>query len=137
MGYHYWDNEQTNLQDSNTSSYSNNSFSIFPYIKKIFPLGSKFALHIQGETNLSSNKHKAKNNNESYTSTSKSLFIGLRSGFNYKLSKKVLLQANFGNLGYSYTESENLNNNSISSKSNNFSLSLSSSNLTFGVAVLL
>ena len=65
------------------------------------------------------------------------MFIGLRSGFNYKLSKKVLLQANFGSLGYSYTESENLNNNSINSKSNNFSLSLSSSNLTFGVAVLL
>lgn len=111
--------------------------SISPYIRKYFPLGSKFAFTLEGGATFYKrwdNSADSSNNDISKRNTT-SLFIGVTPGMSYSLSKKVYLYSNLGSLGYNYTQWETIDGSK--SKNNSFSLNLFTTNLNFGVLVVL
>ncbi|TXD82974.1 porin family protein [Subsaximicrobium wynnwilliamsii] len=132
LGYSYSESEFGNQQALN-SDRNSNSYSIFPYIKKFIPIGKKMAFHLQGETRYSLGSTNFENSGIEERE-SKSFFIGIRPGVSYFLSKSILLQANFGQLGYE--------NNQIKvgdtddSETDVFGFDISSSNIIFGLTVL-
>ncbi|MBP0903592.1 outer membrane beta-barrel protein [Mariniflexile gromovii] len=125
--------------DGSNDEYKSNGFSIAPYIRKYFAISNNFALNVQGEFMYSYQKNENiyANSGTNFTSESdrNSIFIGVKPGLTYSLTNKIYLNANLGSIGYYSDKSEN--NEGIVSKSNNFNLSLSSSDLYFGVLVLL
>ncbi|WP_303318025.1 outer membrane beta-barrel protein [Flavivirga abyssicola] len=136
VGYSYGESENYRINNSIVHRYDAtfNRFSIFPYIKKYFPLGNKLTLFLQGEVNYSENKTKRSNseflnNNDDSRNT---FFAGFRPGITYFLSKKLALEANLGSLGYNKAKHNYGSNNS--NKSESFNFNLNSSNLQFGVS---
>ncbi|WP_176829763.1 outer membrane beta-barrel protein [Tenacibaculum sp. MAR_2009_124] len=135
LGYGYSENEYNGYYNSDDSS---NTYSIAPYIKKFFPVTSKFALHLQGETSFS---YTEANNydqfgNMTYGNDRRSYGVSLRPGINYSLSKNVLLEMNFGALRYNHSSEKN-DENATKYVNRDFGFNLSSSSLIFGVSVLL
>ncbi|CAH8283686.1 outer membrane protein with beta-barrel domain [Mariniflexile fucanivorans] len=119
--------------------YKSNGLSIAPYIRKYFAINNKLAFNVQGE--LMYSYQKSKNiysdsvTNTGSESDSNSIFIGVRPGLTYSLTNKIYLNAHLGSIGYYSDKSEN--DEGTISKSNNFNLNLSTSDLYFGVLVVL
>lgn len=123
---------------------NSNLYSVFPYIKKYFPLGKKVALSLRGEIGYShldqeyygyspdalvvitSNKH------DDY-------FIGLRPGVNLFITPKIMLKANLGYIGY--TTSERIynigNENEREHNNKEFNFLLNSTQFSAGLTFLL
>ncbi|WP_178984632.1 porin family protein [Winogradskyella helgolandensis] len=138
IGYSYlkteFENENSN--DLNINDSKTNSIEFFPYIKKFFPVSKKLALHLQGETRFTFRKNTFINYyNDERVNNSELLFIGIRPGISYNMSKNILLQANVGSLGYQHASSEV--DDVETEKSNSFGFNFNTSNLTFGLTILL
>lgn len=133
IGYEYSNSNYRNELTSDGSN-SSNTFSVFPYIKKYVPVGEKIAFHFQGEAKFSNAVYNSKNE-ITYENKRNFLFIGIRPGLSFELSKNILLQANIGVLGYSYSKSKVDDKND--EKFNGFQFKLSSSDLSFGLSIIL
>ena len=135
LGYGYIKSEFNNPQVLNDNISETNSVSFFSYIKKFIPVGKKLALHVQGEVRYGLSSSDFESNDVVRETKSQTFFVGVRPGISYSLSKSILLQANFGSLGY-----QNINrevDNVDTEKSNSFGFDFGSSSLQFGFAVLL
>ncbi|SDR74624.1 Outer membrane protein beta-barrel domain-containing protein [Polaribacter sp. KT25b] len=111
-----------------------NSYKIAPYVKKYLPVNDIFSFFLQGEVAFS-NYNIEENYNNSTDIESNSLFIGVRPGFVYFVTKKLALNANIGALGYNTNTYKT--DNVTQSKNNSFSFNLSSSDLLFGFCYFL
>lgn len=129
--------------DSSERNYYNNEYSVFPYVKKYFPIGKKVAFSLRGELRYSHNhyKHEYSNSNLLNDSTNKSneYFIGLRPGISLFVTKKILLKANLGSVGYSNIDGKNNIGEEEESEytSKRFNFSLNSTQFTAGLTFLL
>ncbi|KAB1154570.1 porin family protein [Tenacibaculum aiptasiae] len=133
LGYNYHKND---LNFTNTKNFTKNeSYSIFPYIKKYFSLGQKLAFTLHGEFRYTYSKYENDYNSLNNTNLSKAnyYFIGIRPGITYFLNKKIALEANIGALGYTKSNHTHFPNNSIQ-EIDNFNFNLNSSNLNFGIS---
>ncbi|WP_123812047.1 outer membrane protein [Mangrovimonas sp. DI 80] len=137
VGYDHREYKSQREDPSENSTNTTKQYGIFPYIKKHFPLSKKLALHIQGEARYSKYKPSTEHvsTEVSYSTESHDIFIGLRPGISYSLSKNFLMQANIGALGYNSTKSKR--DGEDNTKSNSFAFSLKSSNLYFGIVWLI
>ena len=126
LGYNYYKNENTN--DSNYST-SRNVLSIAPYVKKFIPINSHLLFSLKGEVRFSTDENK--NSDSTNLFRTKTLFVGLRPGITYFLSKRISLDANIGSIGYSHLNRK-FDTNYLSGKSNTFALNLNSSDFLFG-----
>jgi hypothetical protein len=135
LGYSYL-KDKVDYNDSDRYDATSNTYSVFPYIKKIIPITNKFAFILQGELRYS----KYKNDFVEYTSliqdkSRDTFFAGIRPGITYFLTKKIALEANLGSLGYSTSKYDD--NYSEEGKTNSFDFNLNSSNLNFGLSLYL
>ena len=135
LGYSYL-KDKVDYNDSDRYNATSNTYSVFPYIKKIIPITNKFAFILQGELRYS----KYKNDFVEYTSliqnrSGDTFFAGIRPGITYFLTKKIALEANLGSLGYSTSKYDD--NISEEGKANSFDFNLNSSNLNFGLYLYL
>lgn len=112
-----------------------NTYALASYIRKYFSVNKKLAFNLQGEISYSQSKQTIQQTNDLTNYSGKGFFIGIRPGITYGLSDKILLQTNFGSLGYS--NSKSTNNSQETSKSNSFGLNLSTSDVYFGVLFVL
>lgn len=139
LGFDYaHTSRETEREDpADNSTNTTDRYGIFPYIKKYFPLSKKLALHVQAETRYTKYKPSIENASAEVTTSMESheLFIGLRPGISYSLSKNILMQANIGALGYNSGKSER--DGEDYAKGNSFEFSLKSSNLYFGIVWLI
>ena len=128
LGYGYSKNK------SNSYDYESveNTYSVFPYVKKYFSVGKKLTINLQGELRYT----EFENNNEISENdrSGNKLFIGIRPGITYFLNKNLALDSNIGSLGYSTSKYDDYNHNE---KSNGFNFSLNSSALFFGLSYYL
>tara|TARA_R110001592_G_scaffold3585_1_gene20659 strand:- start:1133 stop:1783 length:651 start_codon:yes stop_codon:yes gene_type:complete len=131
LGYEYRDFKTYYSGIENYDS-NQNTLVVFPYIKKYFNITEKFSFHLQGEFSVSKtwidNKSSITNNSNE---TRNSLFVGIRPGITYFLTKKFALETSIGALGYSTGKNENDNNKG---KFNSFDLNLNFNNLLFGLS---
>lgn len=131
LGYEYRDFKTYYSGIENYNS-NQNTLVVFPYIKKYFNLTEKFSFHLQGEFRVSKSWTDSKdliniNSNE----TSNILFVGIRPGITYFLTKKFALETSIGTLGYSTGKNEIDNGEG---KFNSFDLNFNSNNLLFGLS---
>ena len=113
--------------------------SVTPYIRKYFSINKKLAFNVQGELMYSYQKDKNLNGNSTINTSDQidrnALFIGVRPGLTYNLTNKIYLNTNLGVLGFNSEKSER--DHGIISKYKSFIFNLSTSDLYFGVLVLL
>lgn len=131
---------KTEMEDDNNNIEGNdskiNAIEFFPYIKKFFPVSKKLALHLQGETRFTFRKNTFDNYyNDERVHNSEIIFIGIRPGISYNMTKNILLQANIGSLGYQHFSGEV--DDADTEKSNSFGFNFNTSNLIFGLTILL
>jgi hypothetical protein len=115
------------------SEFKNNTSTISPYVRKYFPVNENFSFFLQGEVAFSIVNSESDNNlteNEG-----KSIFIGIRPGFVYFVTKNIALNSTIGALGYGYFTNERDGMQTF--EDNNFTFSLASSNIMFGIAYYL
>ncbi|WP_428742200.1 outer membrane beta-barrel protein [Tenacibaculum sp.] len=127
VGYGYSKNKSTIMTGKG------NSYQVFPYIKKHFPLGKKLTISLQGEFRYSYSDFSNNDTPTPYKRESNEYFIGIRPGITYFLNKNIALEANIGGLGYSKTNHEdniNLSNRDTSS----FNFNINSTDLMFGLS---
>lgn len=134
-GYTKFDNSDGNSPNINETTSKRNSYGIFPYLKKFFPVGKKLSFHLVAETRFEVFNTNFVGNDNFSESSSDVFSINLRPGINYRFTDHILMQANFGRLGYNYAKQEL--DDTTSRESNDFGFNLSSSSLTFGIVVLL
>ncbi|WP_405606961.1 outer membrane beta-barrel protein [Polaribacter sp. Asnod1-A03] len=111
-----------------------NSYTISPYIKKYLPINDTFSFFLQGEVAFS-NYNREESGNYSNDIDRNDLFIGIRPGFVFFVTKNIALNANIGALGYNTNKYETDNLTEV--KSNSFNFNLNSSNLIFGLSYYL
>lgn len=138
IGYGYQNSKNSNIPNPFTPTETeeiNNSISFIPYIRKFFPLTENFALSLQAEASYAIENRTSKINSVTqFEVDSDVFFVGVRPGVNYRIAKSVMLQANFGSLGYSNGSVESSGTTIETSKAFNFNLSTSS--LLFGALIL-
>ena len=132
LGYRYYKIKSDNINDFYYNN-SLNSYSINPYIKKYIPIGKNLAFNIQGEMKFSTDKNKHSQLNTDFKMNT--IFIGIRPGITYRLSKKVAIQTNIGSLGYTNMQSKI--NDIKDLKSNSFNLNFNTSDLYFGITLFI
>ena len=138
LGYSYskFEIENENVQFLGTDYSRVNSIGFFPYVKKFFPVSKKLAFNLQGETSFTFSKNTFENSdNIERESKNESFFIGIRPGINFSLTKNILLEANFGSVGYSHISGEIDGVDNL--ESNSFAFNFSTSSLIFGMTLLL
>ncbi|CAM1339645.1 outer membrane beta-barrel protein [Tenacibaculum aestuarii] len=109
-----------------------NSYQIFPYIKKHFPLGKKLTISLQGEFSYNYSEFSDNSLPNPNERNSNQYFIGIRPGMTYFLNKNIALEANIGSLGYSKTD---LNENNFPDReSDTFQFNINSTDLMFGLS---
>lgn len=125
------------INASNFYELKSLGYSITPYVRKYMPIGKNFAIDLQGEVSYMYSKQDQFADISSTTTNinEKSFFIGFRPGLTYSLSQKVLINTNLGAIGYSHLKRDY--ETGSDSKSNSFNFSLGTSNLYFGVLVIL
>ncbi len=116
------------------SKATNNSIGLTPYIRGYKGVGKQLALYLQGEVGYNRfwGTNVQNGQSENNDSTGNNLFIGIRPGITYFLSKKLAMEVSYGSLGYSYFERKYDNANYT--KNNSFNLNLNTSDLLFGLA---
>ncbi|ARV15020.1 outer membrane beta-barrel protein [Polaribacter sp. SA4-12] len=138
LGLGYSRSKNENSYSSSSSHYENkyNSYTISPYVKKYLPINDTFSFFLQGEVAFSNyNRKQDYDNSDDTNIDGNTVFIGLRPGFVYFVTKNIALNANIGALGYSTNKYKS--DNITESKSNSFSFNLNSSNLIFGLSYYL
>ncbi len=121
----------------------NNSYSIFPYIKKYLSLGNSVAFSIRGEARYTHSDYKSDDYdstviNSDNDSDTDEFFIGVRPGLSLFVTKKILLKASFGSLGYSTRKFKRHNeDNPYESKSKRLNFSFNNTQLVAGLTFLL
>jgi len=109
-------------------------------VKKFFPITKNLAIQLQAETRYSNSKTDNESQFNPNDSESRTFLIGLRPGLAYRISDHFLLQGNFGLLSYQNRKVEfdsEEDNISSEDKSSSFGLNLSSTNIFFGLSILL
>ena len=144
IGYGYGLSESSSRPlegDNENSEFNNQTLSLFPFVRGFKAISSKLALYLEGEIRYSRFWSENSSNDVLFQeSDGSSWFIGFRPGITYFVSKKLALEANIGNIGYSYSENETQDfdtegfDNSFESKSNSFSASLNPSEIFFGLS---
>lgn len=135
LGYSYL-KDKNDYNDSDRYDATSKTYSVFPYIKKIIPIGNKFAFFLQGEFRYSKYKNDFVENTSLIQHRSgDTFFAGIRPGITYFLTKKIALEANIGSLGYSTSKYDD--NYPEEGKTNSFDFNLNSSNLNFGLSLYL
>jgi hypothetical protein len=117
----------------NNSEFKNNTSTISPYVRKYFPVNDNFSFFLQGEVAFSIVN--SESNNNLTENEGNSIFIGIRPGFVYFVTKNIALNSTIGALGYSYITNERDGMQTF--EDNNFTFSLASSNIMFGIAYYL
>lgn len=140
--YGYSEFESDNVSESiiRTHLTKSNSYGVFPYIKKFFPIGKKLSLHLAAETGFLFGNTRNENSadidgNINGNSSVQNFSINISPGINYRLNNKILVQANFGSLGYNNIKEEF--RDSESRTTNFLGFNLSSSSFSFGFSLLL
>ncbi|GAB1856634.1 hypothetical protein MHTCC0001_14690 [Flavobacteriaceae bacterium MHTCC 0001] len=131
--------------DFNEKRSTQNSYSIFPYVKTYFPVSKKFAFSLTGEFRYThrDNKYNTFDVNNNFVSSSlgtqNEYFVGLRPGVNLFITKRLILNANLGAVGYSKVKGkEAVGEDSESAfTSTSFNFSLNNTNLSTGLTFLL
>lgn len=123
------------------NSWTTNSYSVFPYVKKFFPIAKKLSLHLVAETRFSIENISYESSRNDYNTITKAetFSINIRPGVNYRITNKFMLQANFGSLGYSHSNEKydvDLSTQS-NDKENSIGLNFGTSSLYFGFVILL
>ncbi|XCF05377.1 outer membrane beta-barrel protein [Tamlana crocina] len=135
-GFSFGNQESFNsLGDTHENNFE--KLSVAPYIRQYIPLGSKLAFNLEGGASFTKRWEDSTNNssNDISKGDSSSLFVGITPGFSFTLSEKVLLYSNLGSIGYNYSARES--SDVVKSESNLFSFNLFTTNLNFGVLVVL
>lgn len=135
LGYNFSRNKfHSNFQNKVSVD---NIYSISPYIKKFFPLTSRLAFNIEGFTRFYFSDMEVEDSLNPTTNRYKNIGIaaGLRPGINYGLSENVLLELNFGSLGYNQqtTEIDGVRTWNFST----FGFDVDSSSLVLGISIVL
>ncbi|MGD1945808.1 MAG: hypothetical protein ACFB0A_06015 [Croceivirga sp.] len=122
----------------NNTENTTNTYSVFPYVKKFFGLSKSLAFFIQGEVRYDRSELEQETMNVGQfnrDNNTDSLFVGIRPGMTFFVSKKFAFETNFGSLGYSRFSSE-ANNGDLDSSStgNSFNFDFNPSNLFFGLS---
>ena len=113
-----------------TSEFKINRFNIFPYIRYYKGIGKRLAFYVQGEVQYS--KATTELNGSDFLDTD-GFFVGVRPGLTFMLSKCLGLETSIGALGYTSSNTKNLDNND-DSDTREFNFSLDSTNLIFGLS---
>ncbi|MFI1773266.1 outer membrane beta-barrel protein [Thalassobellus citreus] len=132
VGYLYSEYENINSEEYQTKTYR-----VTPYVRKYFPLNERFAFNIQGELSFSDSERKTKeegSTNFSSIGKGNDFFVGLRPGITYSLSHKIYLNATMGTLGFTNSKWES---DSSKDKTDVFDFNLGTSNLAFGLLILI
>ena len=140
LGYGYSNSEFMSANSESLITGTTNTFSITPYVKKFFPITKNLAIQLQAETRYSNSKTDNESQFNPNDSESRTFLIGLRPGLAYRISDHFLLQGNFGLLSYQNRKVEfdsEEDNISSEDKSSSFGLNLSSTNIFFGLSILL
>ncbi|MFD0990843.1 outer membrane beta-barrel protein [Mariniflexile jejuense] len=125
------------INPSNSNEFKSLGYSITPYVRKYVSIGKNFAFNLQGEVSYAflNEDQYADNSSNATKGSEKSFFIGLRPGLTYGLSQKVLINTNIGAIGYSHLKRDY--EIGSDSKGNTFNVGLGTSNLYFGVLLIL
>ncbi|MFT7900471.1 outer membrane beta-barrel protein [Tenacibaculum ascidiaceicola] len=126
LGYGY------SKSESGNEIGKSNSYKIFPYIKKHFPLGKKLTISLQGEFSYSYSDFSNNITPDPYERSTNQYFIGIRPGITYFLNKNIALETNIGSLGYSKIDRED--SDFSNSEFDSFSFSINSTDLFFGLS---
>ncbi len=126
VGYGY------SKSESGSEIGKGNSYKIFPYIKKHFPLGKKLTISLQGEFSYSYADYSNNINSTPYERSTKQYFVGIRPGLTYFLNKNIALEANIGSLGYSKTDQDE--SSFPDRESDSFQFNINSTDLMFGLS---
>lgn len=138
LGYGFSKSENFTVNDQMVNNFTLSeatTYSIFPYVRGYFPVGSKLAIYAQGEVRFAKTNSEFSdqiinlgvdgNENESY-------FIGIRPGFTYFISKNFALETTLGSLGYERQKLER--DGERVGDSDNFNFNLNSADLFFGLS---
>ncbi len=133
LGYSYSNSEQ----DSYSYNDKRNDYSISPYIKRYFPIGKKLAFHSRfgAAYNKTETKREHKENTDNSKYHHNSFSINLRPGFTYSLTEKFVMYTNIGSLSYVNGESGSTGSDDL--KFNRFGFDLSTSDIQWGIIILL
>ncbi|WP_418511684.1 outer membrane beta-barrel protein [Corallibacter sp.] len=134
IGYGHYKQDTTSNTNQQTT-VNTNSYHVFPYVRKFFPVGEKMAFLVQGEARFSKQKSDYDETFMNTSSDSESVFAGIRPGFTYFISDKIALETTIGALGYNYSEGEQ--SDGYYSKRNGFRFDFNTSNIIFGVSIYL
>ena len=126
VGYGY------SKSESGTEIGKGNSYQVFPYVKKHFPLGKKLTISLQGEFSYSYSDYSSNINSTPYERSTNQYFVGIRPGLTYFLNKNIALEANIGSLGYSKTDQDE--SNFPDRESDSFQFNINSTDLMFGLS---
>lgn len=131
LGIGYSNNTRENdLSGGNSIETIQNTFRVFPYVRYYKGVGKNLAFFVQGETQFGFGKNKTDGQE---TFKTDDVFIGVRPGFTFMISKCLGLETTIGALGYSNNKLENVNSNT-ESKVSGFDFSFNPSDIIFGVS---
>ncbi|MEM8928079.1 MAG: hypothetical protein AAGC45_07740 [Bacteroidota bacterium] len=123
---------------SNNTDNITNTYSIFPYARKFFGLNKNLTFFVQGEVRYDRSENEQEISNGAQFNRDferDALFVGIRPGLTFFVSKNFAIETNLGSLGYSRFSSESNNGDSItSSDGDSFNLNLNPSDLFFGLS---
>ena len=133
LGYSYSNSESERIDEDEVSeySYTTNNLSITISSRLHKSITDQFYLFLQPGASLNLRKYKDySDDNDKNTAYS----LGIRPGILYMANDRFAFEGTFGFLGYTYSESEPLDDSQSTSTSNNnnFRLDLSSITLDFG-----
>lgn len=118
------------------SGNKNNLYSIGPFFRRYFSLGSRFLFFVQGSANYLYVDSETYNNQNVIVSSANSngIDVGARPGVTFFLNERLALESSFGNLGYNYQVTKRPDNEirqQISGFSADFNLSTISLALSY------
>lgn len=129
-GHAQGESNRNNQGIINEGSFTNRAYQVFPYIRYYKGVGKKMSLFLQGEGRYS---YTEGDQNIINSSSTKSIFVGIRPGFVYMLTNSLALESTIGSLGYLNSKLESQQNDG-EGEFNTFSLSLNMSNIFFGMS---
>lgn len=118
-------------------------YGFYTYLKKFFPINNKLAMSLRGEVRYWFGDSQHKSIRDGITTIDSSVnsngcFFGIRPGVNWFISKKMILKANFGAIGYSVDESNiKTEEDNYDTIAKIFNFSLNSNTFSIGLTFLL
>lgn len=140
--YSYQKGESSQSDGDYKSDVTMNNYLFGPYARYYIPLGEKFKLYTQLETLYGINKRKNTDNNGTEepfnTDSDRKLFsLAFNPGLSYNITKKLLLEAEFGEVDYLYLDYKTDDDNDYTQSSKRTSFGISLNTISFGLALLL